>query len=310
MLRVFFTFLIMLVAPGVAHCASAEPTTGNVTMRPLSAAAPLPSIEFWIDEKGPFTAIIDTGNGTIGFAIARSLADTLRLSPVESAATNSPAGGVGNGARPDLAFVRAGQVQVAGKTRRDVIIGVTSAFDRLSTVVGASMQGNIGYGWLKDWRIVLDWPKRQMRLEASNTSLSSGAAMTIAPKKPLVVTDVWINGNGPYPAVFDTGAGLNLISPAIAAELKLDANQPVEIHGVAGVAQGRAATLDRLRIGGMDFDTVDVVETSAVEDISALAGTPVAAVFGRPLMERSVLTIDYPDQRISLAGTVRTNAPD
>lgn len=303
MLRIFIAFLTIVAAIGGAQRLWSEPTTGSVEMRPLSATAPLPAVDFWIDEKGPFTAIIDTGNGTIGFAIARSLAETLRLPAAETVATDSTAGGVGKGARPDLAFVRVGQVRVAGQAQQDVTIGVTSAFDRLSTVVGAPMQGNIGYGWLKDWRIVLDWPGRRMRVEASDAVLPGGAVMTIAPKKPLVVTDVWINGRGPFPAVFDTGAGLNLIAPAIATQLNLEANQPVEVHGVAGVVPGRATTLDRLRIGGMDFDTVDVVETSAVEDISALAGTPVMAVFGRPLMEQSVLTIDYPGQRIRLAAT-------
>lgn len=303
MQRLFVTFLTVFAVIGGVQQALSQPTTASVEMRPLSEAAPLPAVDFWIDEKGPFSAIIDTGNGTIGFAIARSLAEALRLPPTEAVATDSMVGGVGNGTRPDLAFVRAGQVRVAGQVQHDVIIGVTSAFDRLSEVVGAPMQGNIGYGWLKDRRIVLDWPGRRMRVEASGAALPGGVVMTIAPQKPLVVTDVWINGSGPFPAVFDTGAGLNLIAPAVAAQLNLQASEPVQVHGVAGVSQGRAATLDRLRIGGMDFDTVDVVETSAVEDISALAGTPVMAVFGRPLMERAVLTIDYPKRHISLVPT-------
>mgnify|MGYP002780223763 CR=1 FL=1 len=287
---------LMFAAPASAW---AQPSESVARLRPLSESASLPALDFSIDGKGPFTAIVDTGNGTIGFAISRSLATTLSLPDAPGAVTDSPAGGVGGGARPDLSFVRARSVVIAGREQKNVTISVTAAFDRLSTVIGAPIQGNLGYAWLKDCRVTIDWPGRSMRLSAFDPVLPGSTAMTVAPGKPLIVTDVRINGAGPFPAVFDTGAGLNLIAPALARDLGLTPGDAVEIHGVSGQSRGRGVTLGRLQLGGSEVKAIDAVVASAVEQVEALAGTKVMAVFGRALLERAVLIIDYPARRIA-----------
>lgn len=285
--------LLRRCLPGVVLLAPAV-EAAQTRLYPLSATAPLPAVDFCLNEQGPFTAIVDTGNGTVGFAVAASLAAQLGLPAAAAAATDSAPAGVGGAAQ--LGFVRARRLIVAGSDQRDVVIGVTPAFDRLSALVNAPLNGNIGYGFLKSWRVRIDMPAARLALSPSAPG-AAGTAFVLGAIKPLIVVPARL-GSQSGQAVFDSGAGVNLISPGMARRLRLQPGAPYRVEGVAGGRDGRLARLDRLAIGGARLTGIEVVISDAVADIARLAGRPVDAVFGQQLMAGAAVTIDYPARRL------------
>jgi predicted aspartyl protease len=67
---------------------------------------------------------------------------------------------------------------------------------------------------------------------------------------------VWINGAGPFNFALDTGAGSNIISPRVAAEVgvRYTGGRAVPITGLSGAGggAGREATVQRLAVGARE----------------------------------------------------------
>lgn len=64
-----------------------------------------------------------------------------------------------------------------------------------------------------------------------------------------VTAPVWINGQGPFDFVVDTGANRTVITTALAAQLGLPDAGSAQIHGVAGIEPAGTAIIDTLRVG-------------------------------------------------------------
>lgn len=111
---------------------------------------------------------------------------------------------------------------------------------------------------------------------------------------------VWLNGKGPYPFVFDTGAPSTVVDAELAKELQLAAIDGPRVM-VADPSQKNAigatrGSIDSLRVGG-----------ALVHDIT-FTGIPLRerfeskflGVLGYPHFANYLLEIDYPGERIRL----------
>lgn len=65
-----------------------------------------------------------------------------------------------------------------------------------------------------------------------------------------MAVDVAIDGRGPYRFVVDSGADRTVIGEQLAAALRLNAGQPVMLHGMAGSSRRTTALIARLAVGG------------------------------------------------------------
>ena len=114
---------------------------------------------------------------------------------------------------------------------------------------------------------------------------------------PLVET--FVDGQGPYRFVLDTGAGITAISPDVGTAL---AGQPVgqeleikDSHGRTRKTLGWRVV--DLRLGDAEFDQV----RAAVVDLDALSmvlGEPLGGILGFPVFSQCLLRLDYPRREV------------
>ncbi len=125
--------------------------------------------------------------------------------------------------------------------------------------------------------------------------LPSSGTVTV-PAKNGVEFDAMIDGKGPFRLIFDSGAGVNVLSPAVAKQLGLRVGgDPLLLKGTGGSVLSRAVHVDTLRIGGLALhDQMFYVSPMPWGDRPG----PVGAV-GYELMRRLVVTVDYQRQQLT-----------
>ena len=64
-----------------------------------------------------------------------------------------------------------------------------------------------------------------------------------------ITAPVFINGQGPFAFVVDTGANRTVLSAELTQALSLPPLEPAAIHGIAGVEPAATALVERLRVG-------------------------------------------------------------
>ena len=129
----------------------------EVPMRLASLAKPLLLVDVHANGQGPFQFAIDTGTSTT--AIAPELAQHLGLksSPVGPLTTGGAQVNVTAGTLESFKVGRAGV--------DDLVVVVADFFAMLSQAVGAKLDGIVGYNFLRNFRVVMDYPSEKFRLE-------------------------------------------------------------------------------------------------------------------------------------------------
>ena len=133
------------------------PSKAEIPMRLASPAKPLVLVDVYANGRGPFQFAIDTGTSTT--AIAPEVAQQLGID-------SSPIGPLTTGG--SQVNVTAGNLksfQVGGARIDDLVIVVADFFGTLSQAVGAKLDGIVGYNFLRNFRVVMDYPSEKFRLE-------------------------------------------------------------------------------------------------------------------------------------------------
>jgi predicted aspartyl protease len=115
-----------------------------------------------------------------------------------------------------------------------------------------------------------------------------------------------INGRGPFKLIFDTGAGVNILSATTAKQLGLHVEgDPLQVAGVGGYATVRRARVNTLRIGSLVLhDQTFYVMALPWEHRSGLAGA-----VGHELLSRLTVKIDYERQQLTFSQPLRFRTP-
>src|ERR1700733_10871253 len=78
---------------------------------------------------------------------------------------------------------------------------------------------------------------------------------TTVPTTNGVVFEAMINGKGPFQMIFDTGAGVNILNPAVIAQLGLPAESgAVALPAMGGPVDAKTFRADEVRIGDLALD--------------------------------------------------------
>ena len=111
-----------------------------------------------------------------------------------------------------------------------------------------------------------------------------------------VVFEAMINGKGPFQLIFDTGAGVSILNPAVIAQLGLPAeNGPVAVPAMGGPVDSKAYRAGEVRIGDLALHH----QTFYSVQLPWPDGTgPVGAV-GYEVMRQLVVTVNYARQRLT-----------
>jgi len=128
----------------------------EVPFRLAGAAQPLILVPTSVNGRGPFDFILDTGAGT-------SLV-SLDLARQQGIPTEQMKEGTGAGGKVRLALGTVESLAVGQARREHVQVGMIDLSD-LGRVVGARIDGDIGYNFLKDFRASIDYPKSTVTFE-------------------------------------------------------------------------------------------------------------------------------------------------
>ncbi len=128
---------------------------------------------------------------------------------------------------------------------------------------------------------------------ATDYTMPASGEVTV-PSKDGVIIQAKINGQGPFPTVFDTGAR-NILSAAFAKRLGLKVQtQPVHFGAIGGAITVHLAHVDTLTIGALTVRD----QTFDVLDIPSDSGAPQLLV-GWELMRRFAVRLDFEHNRIT-----------
>src|SRR5205814_1603852 len=117
-------------------------------------------------------------------------------------------------------------IAVGSAKLENIDVGIVD-LSHIAKTVGAKIDGDLGYNFLKHFRITLDYRSSEIhrddpkRLEPAGRSKAvTEVTMRLAsPAKPLILVDVYGNGIGPFRFAIDTGTSTTAISPELAKEL-------------------------------------------------------------------------------------------
>ncbi len=274
----------------------------EVGFRLAGGENPLILIPASVDDRGPFPFILDTGAGTS--LISPRLADELGIVATESKE------GVGAAGRVTVALAHVTSLAIGGARRAPMPVAITAEVDRIGAAVGTRIDGDVGYDFLKSYRLTIDYRKKLVRLVQGTYDVTSAAPVTrsevafrlAAPTKPLVMVPVFVNGRGPYAFIVDTGASVTVVSPALADALGIDRAENATMTGAGGMLQSTVGRVASLGVGAAVLQDLSVVVSDFLEHIGKAVGTTVDGVVGYNFLRDFRVTIDYPNGVVWLTG--------
>ncbi len=272
--------------------------TAHVEFHLTPGTQPLILVPAHVNGLGPFPFVLDTGAGIC--LIAPRLARRTRV-PVTSWQTAFAAGGpieLGIGRLDSLAV---GQARVQG-----VPVAITGELTRIGRAVRSAVHGDVGYGFLRHFRVSIDYANRVLSLarpeeEPTRSGVAGDVAFRVAhPDKPLVLVPARINGAGPFTFALDTGASSTLVSPSLADRLGILRGSAMAMMGGGGPVEASFGSVASLGVGGASRRFLDVAVSEFLDPLSTAVGEKLDGILGYNFLEGFRVTIDYPAERLRL----------
>src|SRR6266436_3197906 len=192
----------------------------KVKFRLAGGAQPLILLPVRVNDRGPFDSILDTGAGTS--LLSSDLAKQLETKVIGSKEGQSAGGKV------SVSLAKVESLAVGETKLHDVDVGVVD-LTQIGKTVGAKVDGDLGYNFLKHFRVTIDYSDCEIhfddptRLESFGRSAKTEVPMHLAsPAKPLILVDVHANGRGPFQFAIDTGTSTTAIAPELAKQLGIE----------------------------------------------------------------------------------------
>jgi predicted aspartyl protease len=278
--------------------ATLSPGSTRVKFRLAGGAQPLILVPVGVNDHGPFDFILDTGAGTS--LLSSELATQLG---VEIVGTKE---GQTAGGKVSVSLAKVDSLAVGAAKLDDVDVAVVD-LSHLGRTVGAKIDGDVGYNFLKHFRVTIDYRVGEIRFDDAKRIESFGhTAKTEVPirlanpAKPLILVDVHLNGRGPFQFAIDTGTSTTVLTPQAAQQLGVETS-PVDpvTTGSAGVSAS-AGHLRSFQVGGARIDSMPVIVADFFDALSSAVGAKLDGIVGYNFLRNYKVVIDYPGELLSL----------
>lgn len=258
---------------------------------------PLILVPAQVNEKGPYEFILDTGASVC--LITPELAHDLAVPVIGSKE------GMGAGGAVRMSLGRVKSLAVGPARTRDLEVAITDELHRVGAAVGAKIHGDIGYGFLKRYRLTIDYRTNLLSLAANGSPAASGTDLAVpfelaSPAKPLILVPVKVNGEGPYPFALDTGTSTTIVSPEVAEKSGIKAREVSEATGGGGKVRLVLARADSLAIGTATLLDVRIAIPDFLPKLSRAAGAKLEGIIGYSFLKEFLVRIDYPRSTLRL----------
>jgi len=131
--------------------------------------APLVVVEARLNNKGPLKFIVDTGATKI--VVTRQIGQIFDLGGISQGRKKALSGSL---AGTTMILSKVKSVQVGEAKSTDVEVGVQDL--SLCDGVGVPLDGVLGYTFMKDYRVTINYPRREMSFEKEDESEIDGSS--------------------------------------------------------------------------------------------------------------------------------------
>jgi predicted aspartyl protease len=275
-----------------------EAMTEDTQFTLAGGGSPLILVPTYVNGRGPYNFILDTGAALS--LISSELASNLGIHS-ESEEKASGAGG-----DVQISLARVNSIDVGLARQENAQVGITNEFEQISAWLKAQVDGALGYSFMKDFRMTVDYQRNiLLLLRASdnhdeNSHDATAIPFALASAEPFIVLQAVVNGQGPFQFAVDTGAGRTVLTPALAERLNIGTTKEIKGAGAGGKIQLTQATVDSLSVGGATVRDHAVVVGAFINTISAAAETKLDGIIGHNFLNQFQVTIDYPQSRLTL----------
>ena len=273
-------------------------SSAKVKFRLAGGAQPLILLPVQVNGRGPFDFILDTGAGTS--LLSSDLAKQLDVKVIGSKEGHSA------GEKVSVSLAKIDFLAVGGIKLSDVDVGIVD-LATIGKTIGAKIDGDLGYNFLKHFRVSIDYRDCEIRLDDPKRveSLSRSAKTEIpirlaSPAKPLILVDVHANGRGPFQFAIDTGTSTTAIAPELAKQLGVESS-PVGPGTTGGASVDfSAGSLPSFQLGGAKIDNMAVVVADFFTMLNAAIGAKLDGIVGYNFLRNYKVVIDYPGETLTL----------
>jgi hypothetical protein len=194
-----------------------------------------------------------------------------------------------------------------GETKmQDVDVGIVD-LSHIAKTIGAKIDGDLGYNFLKHFRITIDYRQLDLifedpkRIETFGRTATTQVPIRLAhPAKPLILVDVHANGRGPFQFAIDTGTSTTAITPELAKQLRIS-TKPIGAGTTGGAPVAvTAGKVKSFQLGGAKIDNMAVVVADFFGMLSNAVGAKLDGILGYNFLREYRVVIDYPGETLSL----------
>jgi len=267
-----------------------------VTFRLTGAKRPLVLLPVFVDGRGPYSFVLDSG--AVSTLVSNELAEALALPRGEEQDGRGAAGPV-TLVKSELPSLTAGQ-----ETLENVPVFVTD-LSFIGRATGAQVDGALGHSFLKHFVMTLDYATNALTLSrpvGGAERALDGCEIAFQPanaENPLVVVPVFVNEKGPYDFALDTGASSTAISFGLAAEFGL-ATEKIPLVGGGGSVAASRVRLSSLAVGASRQENLTAAASDFLAALNAALGTKLQGIVGYNFLRHYRVTLDYPRAALSL----------
>jgi predicted aspartyl protease len=265
--------------------------TTSLTFEVSEEEQPFVILPIYLNGKGPYRFILDTGAGLC--LVSKEVADEAQL-PRLGEKTSASVFGPLTLQRSQIANLSVGETTIP-----DVEAGISNELERYRPYVsGKPLDGAIGYSFIRHVELQIDYPNRQVSLTPP-TLRDQGVPFVERGEPHLVIIEGDVGRQDTHLAV-DTGALVNVLSPTLADRLGITyelLETPVPGGGSTKIA---FVELPTIVVGGRAVDAQAALVMSILDDISRKAGIEVGMVMGFPILSQFRVTISYRNKRLML----------
>ena len=272
----------------------------RVFFRLAGGAQPLLLVPTQVNEQGSFEFILDTGSGT-----SLCSPEVAQAVQIKGAGTKE---GHTAGGKVSVQLACVDSLSVGSAKVRGLQVAITD-LRHIGRAVGAKIDGDIGYNFLKRFCLTINYRDSWITLEPSSAKAAAAQKASgqteiklrlASPTKPLILVDAHVNGRGPFQFAIDTGTSTTAISEELAADLHLErSSMPPVTTGGASI-EVAASKLQSLRVGGTSQQDVSVIIGDFLKILSQVIGTKLDGIIGYNFLEQYQVVIDYPNEVLRL----------
>jgi predicted aspartyl protease len=269
----------------------------KVTFRLSGGPQPLILVPARVNGEGIYDFILDTGAGTS--LLTPELAARLGVETIESKE------GMGAAGKVKVSLGRVASLAVGDASAEGVEVAITNEVERIGAALGAHVDGVVGYNFLKDFAMTVDYGANNLRLARDAPEEMGDARARIKFRlanaaKPLVLVPALVEGAGEFQFALDTGASTTVISPDLAQAAGLHITPVPEMTGAGGTMHASVGEIESLSVGGARVENLTVMVVEFLGMLSQIVGAKLDGIIGYNYLREFKVGIDYPREILRL----------